>query len=258
MLTAIAGHPPIDSRALRVVEALLDPLPGIPFFVKDGALKYVCANAAMLELCGASAREELIGRRAQDFFPDAVWRRQESIDRQVMRTGRPVKDQLDFCPRARSRPVWLLFARWPVIGAGREMLGVAGMARILGAPDRCHPTYERLANAVEQIQQSYSATLDVAALARCVGVSMSQLERDFIKVFGLSPRQYLTKVRLDAALELLASGRPIVEIAHACGYADQSAFTRRFRSAVGMSPTEYRRICAIADHGDKRVAAATL
>jgi AraC-like DNA-binding protein len=68
-----------------------------------------------------------------------------------------------------------------------------------------------------------------------------QLERDFIKLIGMSPRRYLTRLRMEAAVELLErSNDPILKVADACGYSDQSAFTRRFRAAVGMSPSEYR------------------
>jgi AraC-like DNA-binding protein len=35
--------------------------------------------------------------------------------------------------------------------------------------------------------------------------------------------------------------RSIAEIAHACGYADHSAFTRQFRATTGLSPSELRR-----------------
>ena len=57
----------------------------------------------------------------------------------------------------------------------------------------------------------------------------------------MARRRYVAKVRFEAALDLLRSGRPVTEVAHACGYADQSAFTRRFRASIGMSPSEYRR-----------------
>src|SRR5262249_34472053 len=117
---------------------------------------------------------------------------------------------------------------------------VASVARILEAPDRRHPTYERLALVVEHIKANFTQPIEVTDLARRAGVSVSQLERDFVNLFGVSPRRYITKVRLDAALELLREGGPIVDISHACGYSDQSAFTRRFRSLVGMSPTAYR------------------
>ena len=50
------------------------------------------------------------------------------------------------------------------------------------------------------------------------------------------------KVRIDAACERLSlSGEPIAQIALACGYSDQSAFSRQFKQAVGISPLAYRK-----------------
>jgi AraC-like DNA-binding protein len=71
---------------------------------------------------------------------------------------------------------------------------------------------------------------------------LERIERDFVAVFGLTPRDYLTKTRLEAAVQMMRTESSIAEIAHACGYADQSAFSRRFKSATGMSPTEYKRL----------------
>jgi AraC-like DNA-binding protein len=46
---------------------------------------------------------------------------------------------------------------------------------------------------------------------------------------------------MEAALQRLRATRgSIAEVASACGYADQSAFTRAFRQTVGYSPSEYR------------------
>jgi len=83
--------------------------------------------------------------------------------------------------------------------------------------------------------------LDISEVAKNIGVSPDQLKRDFVTVLGAPPRRYLSMIRLDAALEMLAAGLPIAEVAHACGYPDQSSFTHRFRDAVGASPSEYRR-----------------
>jgi AraC-like DNA-binding protein len=61
-------------------------------------------------------------------------------------------------------------------------------------------------------------------------------------VFHLTPRQLLTKTRVEAASRQLASGEgTIVDIAQACGYADHSAFTRQFRAVTGMTPRAFRR-----------------
>lgn len=238
-LSAIASF---DSLSLSLVQQLLDHLPRAPFFVKDNSLRYVAANAAMLDLCGVGTRTDFLGCRARDFFPEAMTNRYEQMDQLVMRTRRPIHDRLDLSVRIKGLPVWLLFGRWPVVSSAGAVVGVAAIARALDAPDRRHPIYERLSLAIDYVHNNFRSPLDVADLARRAGVSVSQLERDFINLFGLPPRRYLTKVRIDTALHLLESGEdPIVGIAHACGYADQSAFTRRFHAVVGVSPSEYRR-----------------
>jgi AraC-like DNA-binding protein len=47
-------------------------------------------------------------------------------------------------------------------------------------------------------------------------------------------------VRLDAALSLLATDASIAGVAHACGYADHSAFARQFMRSTGVSPRDWR------------------
>lgn len=236
----------ITGLSLQTVEALLDQLPLAPYFIKDRGLRYVSANAAMLELCGVANREELIGKTARDFFSTSAWPRYEAMDRFVIRTGRPIRDQLQLITPIEANPAWLLFSRWPISGSRGLVSGVAAVARRLERPDRRSPTYQRLALAIEHIQSTPHAPLDVAELARRSGVSVSQFERDFVQLLGVSPRRYATRVRVDVALNLLHGDDPIAQIAHACGYADQSAFTRRFKLAVGMTPGEYRRSVATA------------
>jgi transcriptional regulator GlxA family with amidase domain len=51
----------------------------------------------------------------------------------------------------------------------------------------------------------------------------------------------VTKTRIDAASAMLrSSSKSVADVAHACGYFDQSAFTRVFRRTVGVTPQQYR------------------
>jgi AraC-like DNA-binding protein len=51
----------------------------------------------------------------------------------------------------------------------------------------------------------------------------------------------LARARLDAALALLSAGdASVASIAHACGYADHSAFARQFKRSTGLSPSDWR------------------
>lgn len=68
----------------------------------------------------------------------------------------------------------------------------------------------------------------------------------FVDAFGEAPHRYLLRLRLDAALGLLGdAGRTLTDIAADTGFADQSAFTRRFTQRFGLPPGRWR--CAAAD-----------
>lgn len=74
------------------------------------------------------------------------------------------------------------------------------------------------------------------------GLSVSQFERSFRKSLGSSPRQYVLRLRLEAASRHLAeSDATIAAIALESGYHDHANFTRSFRQIMGLAPSAYRR-----------------
>lgn len=233
----------INEVRLDLLEAMLSEIPDVVFAVKDHELRFIAGNQAMLNLCGVASRDAFIGKQSRDFFSSEAQQRYESLDEHVIRTGRAVKETLDLTHRLRGPPVWVVLSRWPAIPpGGRTPFGVVIMGRVLNDTNRKHPIYHRVAAAAEYIEKNFGANLDIATLARLAGVSVVRLERDFVEVFGLTPLRYLTKIRLEAAIHMMASGQQIADAAIACGYSDQSAFARRFKAATGMSPREYRRL----------------
>lgn len=233
--------PSISFLTLELIERLMNQLPSIPFFVKDKSLRFIRVNTAMLKLAGAQSPQEMLGRTSHDFFREESWRRYEAEDRRVLETGQAITDQLLRSVRRDGAATWILFGRWPVTGADGEIIGVCAIARNLTAPDRRSTSLGRVAPIIEHIQSNYAAPIDVADLARRAGISVSQLDRDFVSLLGLSPVKYQKKIRFERAQEmLLSTDLSIAEVAHACGYADQSIFTRNFHTAVGMSPRAYR------------------
>ena len=70
---------------------------------------------------------------------------------------------------------------------------------------------------------------------------MPQLERRFKKVFGETVMQFIQKTRLHAATQMLEnSDEPIASVAVRSGFCDQSALTRRLKTATGYTPRQYR------------------
>ena len=83
--------------------------------------------------------------------------------------------------------------------------------------------------------------LRVEELAEIAGLSVYQLNRRLRSIFGLTASQLITKNRIESASAMLrGKSTPIATIAHACGYYDQSAFSRVFKRTVGLTPQQYR------------------
>lgn len=96
--------------------------------------------------------------------------------------------------------------------------------------------------ATELMNAHLDGDVSVAQIASECGLSRGHFGRAFKQSTGLPPHRWLLERRVDKAKDLLRIGRlPIVEIALACGFAEQSHFTRVFTRTVGESPGAWRR-----------------
>lgn len=95
--------------------------------------------------------------------------------------------------------------------------------------------------ATELIDARLGGTLTLAELARECQLSVAQFSRAFRHSRGMPPHRYLTERRVERArLLLLHSDLPLADVAVACGFADQSHFTKVFRRWAGVSPGSLR------------------
>jgi AraC family transcriptional regulator len=93
----------------------------------------------------------------------------------------------------------------------------------------------------EYIDLHLEKELSVEGLASHLGISTSHFARSFRCSVGLAPHAYMMRRRLLRAQELLAStDLPLIDIALATGFADQSHFCRRFHQMTGMPPRTFR------------------
>ena len=86
-------------------------------------------------------------------------------------------------------------------------------------------------------------------VARAAFVSQSYLSHVFSDIAGMSFVEYQTKIRMEKAAALLATGRRISEIAEAVGYRSRKAFLANFRAFTGLTPSEYRLKYCIGGEG---------
>jgi AraC family transcriptional regulator len=78
-------------------------------------------------------------------------------------------------------------------------------------------------------------------LADVVGLSVSHFGRRFKASFGVSPREYLIRARVERAKSLMRGRNPLSQIALDSGFCDQAHMCRLFRAVVGNTPSRWRR-----------------
>jgi AraC-like DNA-binding protein len=98
-----------------------------------------------------------------------------------------------------------------------------------------------LRRAVALMRERHADHLTLPVLAAAAGMTQFQLIGLFRAGTGMTPHGYLTQVRLGVACHHLRRSLSIAEAALASGFYDQSALTRHFKRAYGMTPLQYVR-----------------
>lgn len=97
--------------------------------------------------------------------------------------------------------------------------------------------------AMHYFRENYRSEINVEDYALSRGMSASNFYRVFKQISGSTPLQYILKLRLSNAQNLLEnSNLSIAEIASAVGYENPLYFSRLFNKHIGVSPSEYRKM----------------
>jgi AraC-like DNA-binding protein len=115
----------------------------------------------------------------------------------------------------------------------------------------------RLSSAlVDEISSNLTRTQKLDEVAAIAELSPYHFLRVFSRTLGVTPHQYLVRMRLAAAARVLATdeAREVTSVALDVGFADLSNFVRRFHRASGATPTDFRR----AARGDRKILQARI
>ena len=215
-------------------------LPHVMFCLKNADGHYEAANDAFVRRTGKRSVRHVVGQRAGDLFPSLLAASYEAQDRAVFTSGQPVRFQLEIITDAEGSEAWYLTNKMLISGpSGESLLAVISVEAQL--PKRSSPAGSGLRMSIDHARLHFTEPVRVEELARIATMSLAQFERAIGKALGVTPKQFLQRLRSDHAATLLATtDASIAEVASACGYYDQSQFTRLFRSATGLTPGRYR------------------
>lgn len=228
----------IDSGLLA---ELFDLSPDVAFFIKDRDGRYVLVNNSLVARHGLNSKSDVIGKRPCDICPGEFGQIPSEQDQKVLRTGKPLIDHLEMQWHRPHNPVWCLTTKLPIRDTNNVVVGLIGFSRDIRQSLEPQDIPASLVRALREFEKHLSSDVTPAVLAERSNLSAQRLSRLTKRLFGLTPSQLITKTRIAAASRLLRdSAETISTIAHACGFCDHSAFTRAFRSATGVTPSEYR------------------
>lgn len=100
----------------------------------------------------------------------------------------------------------------------------------------------RIGEAISYMEDNWSRNITNEILANIAHMSERNFSRIFLGATGRSPTDYLIRLRISRASEILIhSDLNVTEIAFRCGFDDSNYFARQFRKVIGLSPREYRK-----------------
>ena len=220
---------------------LFDHVPGLQFWVKDRDGYYRWVNRGLLLNYALEQPEQVLGKTDYDLSPRHL-ADQFRTDDQLVLTGCPIVNRIELVGRFDHTAQWCVTNKIPLRRGDGEVLATAGISYPL-EEESAGPTASAgdLGPCLAIIRRRAGESLSNEELAEAAGLSIRAFERKFRKSFGLSPQQYVMRLRIRMACSwLVYSDKPISEIAGAHGFCDQSHFTREFRRQLGMTPRRYR------------------
>lgn len=103
---------------------------------------------------------------------------------------------------------------------------------------------EAVERVIRLMQNNLGEPIAIDDMARTAMFSKFHFSRMFLRVTGVSPRRFLSALRLQEAKRLLlTSSLTVADISHVVGYNSIGTFSSRFSLSVGVSPTTYRKHC---------------
>lgn len=226
-----------------VWERLFAALPDVVFCIKDLEFRYISANQAFADRLGLAGPSRVLGKTAEAVFPAHLAATYRQQDESLVRTGRDLVDHLELITNRDRSLGWYVTTKVLLRHDDGSPAAIASISRDLLTPGSEALEFAGLARTIDFIHAHLDEPLRPAELAAKAGMSQAQMDRRMRRAFRLTTAHFIRKSRIEHAARLLTeTGEPIVDIALASGYADQSSFTRQFHSAVGQPPAAYRAI----------------
>ena len=226
---------------IETIAMAFDSLPNIGFYIKDENGRIIAINQFNCEMCNIPSPDYAIGKRSTDLFPKSFADFCMARDDTVRKTGKPIINRRYMKPANLSVEARIL-SLYPVYDHDGNIIGTL-CHYYRDKPDNVGPIWEdRFDAIIGKINDNIANPPSLKELSEEYGMSISHLQRMFMRIIGVRPGKYILQQRLNAACRKLENtDHCVYDIAIDTGFCDLSHFTKTFKRERGVTPGEYRR-----------------
>jgi diguanylate cyclase (GGDEF)-like protein/PAS domain S-box-containing protein len=180
---------PQDARLLRL---LMDHLPDAIYF-KDAQSRFTRVNRAETAWLGLADSDLAVGKSDADFFPAEFAALTRALEIEIMRTGRPVLDQVEElrCPDGRHR--WVSASKLPLLDEDGRVVGIFGLSRDISS----HRADQVRLGDTEALYHSLVDTLPQNVFRKDLDGRLTFVNRKYCETTGMSCEVLLGKTDFD-------------------------------------------------------------
>lgn len=219
------------------IKHLINSIDDIRLVVKDLRGHYIYVNRCWLTSNGLKSLEDVLGKTAKDLFP--TWR----AERYLREEQHVIQEQITYDYEEHllnsdgELELWRT-VKSPWIEEG-QVKGYVNIGTRLDSKE-LEQRSDKIPQVVQTIAQHACQNQSIDKLAQSIGVSRRTLERRFKQAMDLSPQEFRIKCRVLQAKKMLREGTKSIDVASACGFTDQSHFSKTFSQHIGQSPKQYQ------------------
>ena len=227
--------------SMQLLMDLMESMPNVSLCVKNAAGRIMHVNRYNVDVSGWRSADDMLGYTSEELYPPDQAAVYANRDREVMVTGTPIIERLYGFVADRSSDLNCVTVR-PVISVDGKRIGTANIYWRAQQKMGTANWYDPIRKAVVYLDDHYAENITVEQLASISHYSVAQFRRLFHALMQMSPSDYISTVRINAAKTFLGTtDKRIGDIAIETGFFDHSHFIRTFKSIVGTTPAKYRK-----------------
>ena len=227
--------------AMQLLVDLMENAPDMSLCIKNAEGRIMFTNNYNARISGWQSVDDMLGYTSEELYPPDQAAVYANRDREVMESGVPIVERVYGFVADRSTNLNCVTVR-PIASIDGRRIGTATIYWRAQQKMRTANWYDPIRKAVVYLNEHYAENITVDTLAAIAHYSPAQFRRLFHSLTQMSPSDYITNVRINAAKTILGTtDRRISDIAQDVGFFDHSHFIRTFKHTVGVTPAKYRR-----------------